>query len=155
MDGSTLAEVQGSCHIPDGMSGRYGESRSEGVLKHFGVAFVLAILCYVSVYSCDRYLRNRKGSWELTFKNEADGTPNLVINQAAIGLTNVTIRLEGEQVQQVTETISFSGPGVEVPFGEVLFFDTTYLPGTVTLDMFGHEIEIMSRTLILNFKEHP
>ena len=138
------------------MSSRFTESKSEGILKHFGMAFGLAILCYVLFYSCDRQLRVRKGPWELTFRNEADGTPNLVINQHALGITNLTLRIEGESAAvKKPETIVFTGPGDTIPFGDILFFDTTYLPGTVTLDLFGHEIEIMGRTLILNFQEHP
>jgi len=137
------------------MSNRFAESKSEGILKHFGMAFGLAVLCYIAFYSCDGHLRSRKGPWELTFKSEADGTPNLVINQPVLGITNVTLRMEGEMAVQKPETVVFTGPGDEVPFGEIIFFDTTYLPGTVTLDFFGHEVEIMGRTLILNFKEHP
>jgi hypothetical protein len=63
--------------------------------------------------------------------------------------------MEGEIAFQKPETVVFTGPGDTAPFGEIIFFDTTYLPGTVTLDFFGHEVEIMGRTLILNFKEHP
>ena len=135
------------------MSSRYGESKSEGILKHFAIAFGLAVLCYVSFFSCDSYLRTNKGPWELTFKAEQDGTPNLVINQPSLGITNVTLRVIGESVLQSVETVKFTGPGIEVPFGEVVFFDTTYLPGTLTLDLFGHEVEMMGRTLVLNFKE--
>jgi hypothetical protein len=38
----------------------------------------------------------------------------------------------------------------EVPFGSVIFFDTTVLPGTVTMRLFGHEIEFIPRTLIID-----
>ena len=137
------------------MSSGIAESGSEGVLKHFAFAFVLAVLCYVGFYSCDTHLRLRKGPWELTFKNESDGTPAVVINQHQVGITNVTVRLEGERVEQRVESVRFTGPGIEVPFGKVVFFDTTYLPGTLTLDLFGHELELLGRTLIVNFKDHP
>ena len=136
------------------MSSRYAEGNSEGILKHFFAAFCLAVLCYVSFYSCDQYMRVRKGPWELNFRAEADGTPNVVINQPAIGITNVTLRLAGESVVQSPESVKFMGPEVEVPFGKIVFFDTTYLPGTLTLDLFGHEVEFMGRTMVLNFDEH-
>ena len=99
-------------------------------------------------------MRLRKGPWELNFRAEADGTPNVIINQPGIGITNVTLRIEGESVVQSPESVKFTGPGVEVPFGKIVFFDTTYLPGTLTLDLFGHEVEFMGRTMVLNFKEH-
>ncbi|MBT5704739.1 MAG: hypothetical protein HOI66_00360, partial [Verrucomicrobia bacterium] len=75
------------------------------------MAFGLAVLCYVSFYSCDGHLRSRKGPWELTFKSEADGTPNLVVNQPLLGITNVTLRMEGETAVQEPETVVFTGPG--------------------------------------------
>ncbi|MCS1408049.1 MAG: hypothetical protein M2R45_01214 [Verrucomicrobia subdivision 3 bacterium] len=144
-----------SCHIPNGMGERFTEYKSEGILRHFGIAFGLALLCYILFYSCDHHLRLRKGPWELNFSSETDGTPKLIINQPKLGIANVTVRLEGEAVQQKPALIRFTGPGVDIPYGKILFFDTTYLPGTVTFDLFGHEVEIMSRTLILNFEEHP
>ncbi len=136
------------------MSSRYGEAKSEGILKHFFAAFCLAVLCYVSFYSCDQYMRLRKGPWELNFRAEGDGTPNVVINQPAIGITNVTLRLVGESAVLEPKSVKFTGPGMEIPFGKIVFFDTTYLPGTLTLDLFGHEVEFMGRTMVLNFKEH-
>ena len=41
------------------------------------------------------------------------------------------------------------------PLGNRFFFDTTYLPGSITLDLFGHQVEVLPRTLILNFEERP
>jgi hypothetical protein len=42
-----------------------------------------------------------------------------------------------------------------VIFGRVLYEDLTILPGVVTFDLFGHEIELLPRTLIINKKEIP
>jgi len=35
----------------------------------------------------------------------------------------------------------------------VRFHDLTNLPGTITLDLHGHEIEMLPRTLFINTKE--
>jgi hypothetical protein len=32
--------------------------------------------------------------------------------------------------------------------------DTTFLPGTLTLQVFGHEIELLPRVLVVDLKEH-
>ncbi len=32
--------------------------------------------------------------------------------------------------------------------------DTTFLPGTVTFELFGHEIELLPRALIIDRQEH-
>jgi len=42
----------------------------------------------------------------------------------------------------------------EVPFGKCVFMDTTFLPGTVTFELFGHEIELLPRALIIDRQEH-
>ena len=52
-------------------------------------------------------------------------------------------------------TVAFDVPQRSVPLGRVKFEDLTYLPGTVTLEMFGHEIELLPRTLYINRKPHP
>ena len=37
----------------------------------------------------------------------------------------------------------------------MIFQDPTFLPGTVTLRQFGHEIELLPRVLIIDKKEIP
>ncbi len=151
---TVLAVPWPSCKIALGMSQRYSEQKSEGILRHVVVAFLIALVIYLGGYSCDHYMRLRKGPWELTFASEPDGTPTLIINQPQVGVTNVTLRLTQEVSVQEPKSMLFTGPDHEpIPFGKVVFFDTTYLPGTVTFDFFGHEVELMPRTLVLNFEE--
>jgi hypothetical protein len=33
--------------------------------------------------------------------------------------------------------------------------DTTFFPGTVTLRLFEHEIELVPRVLVIDLQEHP
>ena len=136
------------------MIGRFAEDESEGILKRFGFAFGLVLLCYVLIYGCDRHLRFKNGPWELHFSRESDGTPRLVINQAALGITNVTLRLEGEIVRLDPILVQFQdSEAVKIPYGKVLGFYRSYFPGMIRLDLFGHEVEIRQRALILNFDE--
>ena len=149
------------------MIGRFAEDESEGILKRFGFAFGLILLCYVLIYGCDRHLRFKNGPWELHFSRESDGTPRLVINQASLGITNVTLRLEGEIVRLDPTLVRFEdseavkipygkfegSEAVKIPYGKVLGFYRSYLPGMIRLDLFGHEVEIRQRALILNFNE--
>jgi hypothetical protein len=44
---------------------------------------------------------------------------------------------------------------MEVPFGDLFYEDLTYLPGVLTFNFFGHEIQVMPRILTINQKEHP
>ena len=43
----------------------------------------------------------------------------------------------------------------DLPMGKCVFLDTLYLPGTVTVQVLGHEIQMMPRTLSLDRVEHP
>ena len=55
---------------------------------------------------------------------------------------------------------------LKVPFGQWFYADLTYLPGTVTYNLFSedangssrglrHEIELLPRALVINRKLHP
>ncbi|MBT5926973.1 MAG: hypothetical protein HOH33_10165 [Verrucomicrobia bacterium] len=129
--------------------------KSDGFPKHLLIAFGMALLGYILLYSCDRHLRSRKGAWEFTFSSSSSGEPTLTIDQPHYGISKVRIVFEGEAFEGPTRRIRFDKPGIEVPFGKSIFFDTTFLPGSVTFDLFGHEVEVLPRTLIINFKEYP
>ena len=51
--------------------------------------------------------------------------------------------------------VAFEKVKTPVPFGKVIFEDLTFLPGVVTFDLFGHEIELLPRTLIVNKRGIP
>lgn len=106
------------------------------------------------MYGCDRHLRLKNGPWDLNFSRESDGTPRLVINQAALGITNVILRLEGEIVRLDPTLVRFEGSeSMKIPYGKVQAFYRSYLPGMIQLDLFGHDVEIRQRALILNCNE--
>jgi hypothetical protein len=43
----------------------------------------------------------------------------------------------------------------DIPFGKCVFMDTTFLPGTIVLDIAGHEIQLIPRVLTVDKKEIP
>src|SRR5690606_26083675 len=49
--------------------------------------------------------------------------------------------------------VRFDTPFKPVPFGKVVFDDLMYLPGTVVLHCFGHEVQMLPRALFLNRRE--
>lgn len=131
------------------------DAPKDNILKHAAIAFVIALVGYVGFYSCDAHLRTRKGPWVVDFVS-TNGEPLLVINQPALGIQNVRVLLQGEKATNAPGTVRFEHPKrLGVPYGRVRFHDLTYLPGTVTLDLYGHEIELLPRTLFLNTKEVP
>ncbi len=131
--------------------------KSDNLFRHVWVPFVIAVLVYVVFYTGIEHRRTRNGPWLVTFTNNAAGAPTLLINQPALAITNVQIIFPGETNTQ-SASFEFSQPREgpwDVPFGKCLFMDTTFLPGTIALDLFGHEIQLIPRVLTIDQKETP
>ena len=134
--------------------------KSEGMAKHFVLAFVFALAIYVLVYQLIEHRRTRNGPWQVAFTTNSAGAPLVSIAQPALGITNVQLVFPGGQVPatNLPVVLTFAEPRpvpYALPFGQCVFVDSTFLPGTLTFDMFGHEIELLPRVLILDRKEHP
>jgi hypothetical protein len=128
----------------------------DNIFKHLAIAFALALAGYVFFYACDARLRTRHGPWIVDFQIASNREPVLVINQPGIGIRNVRVQLAGEVATNSQDGVRFDSPTqLTVPYGRVRFHDLTYLPGTITLDVYGHEIELLPRALFLNTKETP
>lgn len=134
--------------------------KSDGALRHFILAFVLALVCYALFYYSIEHRRIRKGPWEVTFTYNAAGTPIMTVNQPKLAITNYQIIFPDQPLPSTNALgkLLFSQPQpvpYPVPFGKCIFMDTTFLPGTVTFQLFGHEIELLPRALIVDHQEHP
>ena len=126
--------------------------------KHFVLAFAIALIVYVVSYSWIQHRRNRKGPWEVSFTH-TNGMPAIVINQVRLGLTNVTLVFEGQSATAATNSadLEFRVPKqtpFPVAFADCVFEDLTFLPGTVTLHAYNHEIEFLPRVLVIDQKEN-
>jgi hypothetical protein len=136
-----------------------GQPTSQGgTWRLFAIPAAVALLGYVLLFACDLRLRRARGGWEVTFVEEITRTPALRIDQPHLGISNVTVRFPGEQLgtkrAELPITVLFNEPRKAVPFGEVAFDDLTYLPGTVVLHCFGHEVQMLPRALFLDRVEH-
>jgi hypothetical protein len=155
--------------------------KREGLAKHFILAFLLALVGYIFFYQTIEYRRTRKGPWQVTFTHSSAGAPTVIIAQPRLAITNVQISFPGEILsvtnipgplafhhEQLNSPVTnYPSPTVtlflaqprpvpyEVPFGKCVFMDTTFLPGTVTFQLFGHEIELLPRVLVIDRQEHP
>jgi hypothetical protein len=131
--------------------------KSDNLLRHLVIPFVIAVVFYMISYSWIEHRRTRKGPWEVTFTNDVSGAPALVINQPSLAVTNLQITFPGETARTNT-SLSFRIPQQvpwDLPYGKCVFMDTTFLPGTITIDLFGHEIELIPRVLTIDHKEIP
>jgi len=127
--------------------------------RHFLLAFVIALILYAIVYRAIEHRRVRKGPWQVTFTSTAAGAPALVINQPALKIANVQVVFDGQSAPpSAPSTLVFGQPRpvpYDVPFGKCLFMDTTFLPGTVSFALLGHEVELLPRVLVIDRQEHP
>ena len=132
--------------------------KSTGPLKHFLLAFIIALPLYLIAYGWIEHRRVRNGPWEVRFTIESE-TPAIIINQPKLQIQNVRIFFPGQDITtNFSETLTFAQPRqwpYPVPFGKVIFMDTTFLPGNVTLELFGHEIQLLPRVLTIDRKEIP
>jgi hypothetical protein len=125
------------------------------VWKHFALAAVFAIVLYAGSYSFIEHLRQRKGGWQVTFESDATGLPAVIVAQPRLSITNVQFRFLGEKITATNfrETIVFDRPITNAPFGQIIFIDTTFLPGTIAFEFFGHEVQLLPRVLVVNRRE--
>ena len=131
--------------------------KSAGNLKQFLYAFVIALVGYAGLFSCDKYLREKNGPWRITFTTDSSGVPGIIIQEPRLNILNVKIVFPSGRtaLTNFSAVVVFDNPLKTIPFGKFIFHDLMYLPGTVTLELFGHEIELLPRVLIIDRKEHP
>jgi hypothetical protein len=121
------------------------------------ITFAVVLLFYATAFTWLQHRQTRKGPWEATFVTDPAGNPSITIYQPKLNIAEVKLVFRGEKADQtnLSQTVRFDRVDAVVPFGEVIFHDLMFLPGTVTMDLFGHEVELLPRTLIVNKKEVP
>ena len=134
--------------------------KSDNPLKQFAVVFVITLVIYAASYQWIEHKRRVHGPWQITFTTDPAGHPSLIINQPAFGITNSRVILIEETATLTNAPVSLTlkdprQTPIDVPFGKLKYMDLTFLPGTLTFELHGHEIELIPRTLYLNRKETP
>jgi hypothetical protein len=133
--------------------------KPEPLRKHLAIAFVAALGLYIIGFTWVEHRRSRLGPWEVSFIKEPQSPPVLRIQQHGLSVSDVEIELVGTQGDLPATNVHLSfEPGREVPFpvpfGQCVFMDPTFLPGTVTLEVLGQEIQMLPRILTVNGREH-
>jgi hypothetical protein len=133
--------------------------KSLELIKPLAISFVIALLLYLVFYNGIEHRRTRKGPWQVSFTNTASGAPALLINQPTLAITNVEIVFPEETAGTNSMTsMDWAQPRpvpFEVSFGKCVFMDTTFLPGSLVFEIFGHEIQLIPRVLTIDKKEQP
>ncbi len=129
-----------------------GETKSGLSARTVVLLFAVVLGLYLAVFFGIERARQHKGPWEVRFECNAEGSALLIISQAKLGLSDVRIVIHGENATNATGRVSFDQVKRPIPFGKVIYEDLTFLPGVVTFDLFGHEIELLPRALIADKK---
>jgi hypothetical protein len=133
-----------------------GAVRSDGSIRHFAIAFAIAVVLYIASFGWIQHRRVFKGPWEITFATDGAGQPSLMISEPKLRISQ-KIAFPGQKIApaNLARVERFDEAVTNLPFGGMIFQDPTFLPGTATLRLFGHEIELLPRVLIIDKKEIP
>ena len=134
--------------------------KDKGIWRHAGIAFLIALLIYIVAYGWIEHRRHFRGAWRVVFTTNNVNEPVMIVNQPHLKIEELRIEFRGRTWEGTAspEERIFDTPKptpFPVPFGKVIFMDLTFLPGTVTFDVLGYEIELLPRTLIIEKKEIP
>lgn len=127
--------------------------------KGFVALFFATLFLYITFYGACMAYRQRGGPWAVTQDKLPDGTPVMRIEHHRLLVGGpVTLTFPGEtapaRFTNAPYLRVFSRPNTNIfPYGPVEFLDTTFLPGSVALDVFGHVVEMVPRTLYLDGRE--
>ncbi len=137
------------------MTNEEGIPKSDGLKKIFLAAFAVALVLYLVSFSWIQYQREYKGPWQITFSTDHTGTPFLLISQPALKISQQKIIFEDHQLTRtnLAQKVLFGQPTSISPFGEIVFQDPTFLPGTIAFNFWNHEVELMPRALVIDKKE--
>jgi hypothetical protein len=124
--------------------------------------FVLTLVLYLVGYNWIESRRHDKGPWKLTFAIQESGMPGIMVEQSELGIKPTLVQfnvnsdfLKELKIPDNAQSILFELEKEEfdLPFGLLSYRDPTFLPGVVTLEVFGAIIECLPRTLVVNQKE--
>jgi len=127
--------------------------------KSLAVWFLVVLALYLASFYGMEHWNQKNGPWEVAFVSDETGLPSVLISQPKLNITKVKIVFAGERASQtnLSQKVFFDRPAtslpVSMPIGEVIYQDLRAMPGVVTFNFFGHEVELLPRVLIANKKE--
>lgn len=124
-------------------------------VKKVALLFAAVLAVYFALFVAIEKSRLAKGPWRVEFQAAAGGDATLVVAQPYLNITNARVIVHGESVTNTSAQVIFERVKQPVPFGEIIFEDLTFLPGVVTFNLLGHEVELMPRALVVNKKLVP
>ncbi len=114
--------------------------------------FALALVVYFASFSWIQHQRDKKGAWQIVFSSDDSATPSISISEPGLNISYQKIVFADRKIEQTnfSERVVVNQPIAKAPFGEIIFQDATFLPGTITFNFFGHEVELMPRAMVID-----
>ena len=130
----------------------------ERFLRHVLAAFLLSAVLYAGLYWFIESRRVAHGPWIVSFATNTIGVVGVQIRQESHDLGPVTIRFAAAQPSgsNSLSKIAFDSPKpvpFDVPGGQCVFQDTTFLPGTVVLKFGSTTVQMVQRVLNIGTNE--
>jgi hypothetical protein len=127
------------------------------LFRTLGIGFLIALALYIASFSWIQHKRDYKGPWRITFSSDAEGHPSVLIFEKNLGIENVRLTFSEEKISapNFVHVLVYDRPMTNAPFGEVVFQDPTFLPGTITFNFWNHGVELMPRALVIDQQEIP
>ena len=125
----------------------------QGPTRKLATVFGTILAVYCLVFILDGFLRKRKGPWNVSFEKGNPGEVVIQISHEKLKIHGAQVRIQAspETLASFTNTvIKFQSPADKPPVGQLLYTDLTFLPGVVTLEIEGQEIELLPRSLVVN-----
>jgi hypothetical protein len=130
--------------------------KSDGILKNMVITLAVTVVLYLVFFYWVEHRRTTQGPWQITFHSSANGTPSLMISEPALNISRtILFTYEKVALTNFAQTLRFDRTITNLPFGQLIFQDPTFLPGTFTANFFRHEIELLPRVLVIDKKEFP
>ena len=110
---------------------------------------------YFAVFYGIEGCRKSRGPWRVTFTTNYAGAM-IEVSQAVLKHSAV-LKFPNEAVPPTNYpvTVEFDRPRKQAVFGTIIYEDLMQLPGVVTFNLFGHEVELAPRALNVNRRSIP
>ncbi|HYG24572.1 MAG TPA: hypothetical protein VEH04_17485 [Verrucomicrobiae bacterium] len=131
--------------------------KSNSVVRNVFLLFAVVLAFYAVAYFGIEMQRDGRGPWRVRFAADAE-CPLIIIQQPSLGISNVQVRFPNAKLPPDfrEETVSFSRPRhvpFPLPFGQCIFLDPTFKPGTVVIRFADHEVQLLPRVLTIDQRE--
>ena len=119
--------------------------------------FAAVLVLYLVVFQGIEYWRGKNGPWIVEFDTNHTGHPFLLLEHAKMDLHDLRLVFPEESTlaTNLPARLTFDRPRQHLPFGRRLHEDLVKLPGVISLEVFGHAVELAPRRLAINGRALP